>query len=155
MINNKKLMSKYYQDDDYIKVINSLSNELLENYNNGDLIDVKTYQEKYEWFPLEYDKEKQKYIFNKEQIKRFTKIYNEDMVRDKYYIKFFIDAQNKNLYIISKELDDEIAIYIPNICALIIEKKKLDYFNKIRKDFYSIFPVEDESYWEVGDYKNN
>ncbi len=77
------------------------------------------------------------------------------MVRDKYYIKFFIDAQNKNLYIISKELDDEIAIYIPNICALIIEKKKLDYFNKIRKDFYSIFPVEDESYWEVGDYKNN
>ncbi len=56
MINNKKLMSKYYQDDDYIKVINSLSNELLENYNNGDLIDVKTYQEKYEWFPLEYDK---------------------------------------------------------------------------------------------------
>jgi hypothetical protein len=155
MKNNKELMSKYYQDDDYIKVINSLSNELLEKYNNGDLIDVKTYQEKYDWFPLEWDKEKQKYIFNKEQVERFTKIYNEDMIQDDYYIKFFIDSQNNNLRIISKELDDEIAVYIPEICVLTIEKKKLDYFNKIRKDFYSTFPVEEESYWEVGDYKNN
>lgn len=153
MINKKKLMSKYYQDDNYIKVINKLSNELLEKYKNGDLIDVRTYQEKYEWFPLEFKKEKQKYIFSKEQVERFVKIYNEDMIRDDYYLKFFIDSQNKNLRIILREIDDEIAVYIPEIYVIIIEKEKINYFNKIKKDFYSIFPVEEESYWEVGEYK--
>ena len=149
MMDNKQLMSKYYQDDNYIKVINNLSNELLEKYDNGDLIDVQTYQEKYDWFPLEYDKEKQKYIFSKESVVRFTKIYNKDMVKENYYIKFFIDSQNKSLRIISRELGDEIAIYIPDICALIIAKKKLNYFNEIREVFYSDFPVEYESYWEA------
>ena len=154
-MNNKKIKSKYYQGDNYIKVINNLSNELLEKYANGDLIDIQTYQEKYEWFPLEYDKEKQKYIFSKESVVRFTKLYNEDMVKENYYIKFFIDSQNKNLRIISKELDDEIGIYIPDICSLIIDKKKLEYFKKIKEDFYSTFPVENESFWEVGEYKYN
>ena len=47
-MNNKKIKSKYYQGDNYIKVINNHSNELLEKYANGDLIDIQTYQEKYE-----------------------------------------------------------------------------------------------------------
>lgn len=77
------------------------------------------------------------------------------MDKENYYIKFFIDSQNKNLRIISKELDDEIGIYIPDICSLIIDKKKLEYFKKIKEDFYSTFPVENESFWEVGEYKYN
>jgi len=140
------------QNDDYINVVNNIAINLINKYKDGDLIDINEYQSKYNWFPMTYDKKKQKYIYNKNKIEKYKHIYNNELSQEGFYIKFYIDAQNKHLVIFSELTNEKLAIFIPEIECLCIEKRKLKEFNNIREKFCSIFHINEESYWETGTY---
>lgn len=146
--------NKYIQNDDYIIQIKNTYNELTKSYKDGELVEVKEDFSNRNWFYMEYDKESQKYKYNQNEIDKLMDIYTNKMDNKSFYMKFYADAQNRNLSIYSKIANNEIGTYIPDIKLLMINKKFINDYNEVKEEINSILEVNELSFYEVKPYNN-
>ena len=146
--------NQYIQNDDYINEIKKTYNELIKLYKDGDLVEVPKDFSNYNWFYMEYDKESQKYKYNQNEIDKLMDIYTNKMDNKSFYMKFYVDAQNRNLSIYSKKTDNEIGAYIPDIKLLMINKEFINDYNEVKEELNSILEVNELSFYEVKPYNN-
>lgn len=136
--------------------IKKLYLDLISNYKDGDYIDVETFQNKYEFFSLDYNYDFQKYIFEKKKIDNFLAMYDKlnNYNCNSFSYKIVKYGVNSRIYIYVDEIEEEIALYGPSTKFISIKKKYLDYFNKIRKDVFSLLIIEHESWFEIKSHNN-
>lgn len=146
--------NKYIQNDDYIIQIKNTYNELTKSYKDGELVEVKEDFSNRNWFYMEYDKESQKYKHNQNEIDKLMDIYTNKMDNKSFYMKFYVDAQNRNLSIYSKITNNEIGTYIPIIKLLMINKEFINDYNEVKEELNSILEVNELSFYEVKPYNN-
>ena len=146
--------NKYIQNDDYIIEIKNTYNELTKSYKDGELVEVQEDFSNRNWFYMEYDKESQKYKYNQNEIDKMMEIYTNKMDNKSFYMKFYVDAQNRILSIYSKITNNEIGTYIPDIKLLMINKEFINDYNEVQEDLNSILEVNELSFYEVKPYNN-
>ena len=146
--------NKYIQNDNYIIEIKNAYNELTKSYKDGELVEVQEDFNNHNWFYMEYDKESQKYKYNQNEIDKLMDIYTNKMDNKSFYMKYYVDAQNRNLSIYSKITNNEIGTYIPDIKSLMINKEFINDYNEVKEELNSILEVNELSFYEVKPYNN-
>ena len=146
--------SKFIQKNDYINNIKKAYTDLIKKYNDGDLIEVSDEFSDRDWFYMEYDKELKKYIFCKNELDKMMELYMHKMDNDSFYMKFYVDAQNRNLSLFLKKNNKEIGTYIPSCKILMINEEYSNEYNEIKKEINTILDIKELSSYEVKPYNN-